>query len=369
LFAECEQTFALGKGVPAMALLWMDGFDYAVASVGEDRVFQRYDTSTYDTSTIITTSRTHYSDAALDMATMNIGKDITMTGDTLVIGFSLNIHTGVTFDSTPDNNNDALVQFYDGATGQFAITVDGSDNLVIRGGAYNGSIIETSSVPLVKDEVFHYYEVKVKFHATTGTVEIRKDGSTIYSTTNVDTDSAVTGKATRFYIGTVHNSSGVGSTLDNLYVLDGSGSFNNDFLGFTKVIYRQPTADTAQKDFTPDSGTVHYDRVDELTYDTTTWLESTTTNHADLFGMEDLDNNTLTVHGVQGFLEAISADAGTRSVRQLLKSGTTTSSGSTHSLSASYDSYLNLWEVDPDTSTQWVGTDVDGLEFGFEVVL
>ena len=61
-------------------------------------------------------------------------------------------------------------------------------------------------------------------------------------------------------------------------------------------------------------------------------------------------------------------DAGSRSLRAVLKSGATTANGATRVLGTSYALYDDRFEVDPATGAAWTKVGVDALEAGVEVV-
>ena len=61
-------------------------------------------------------------------------------------------------------------------------------------------------------------------------------------------------------------------------------------------------------------------------------------------------------------------DAGSRSLRAVLKSGGATASGATRVLSTSYAVYDDRFEVDPASGAAWTKAGVDTLHAGVEVV-
>ncbi len=60
-------------------------------------------------------------------------------------------------------------------------------------------------------------------------------------------------------------------------------------------------------------------------------------------------------------------DAGSRSLRALIRSGATTANGATRVLGTSYALYDDRFETDPATGTAWTKAGVDALEAGVEV--
>ena len=155
-----------------------------------------------------------------------------------------------------------------------------------------------------------------------------------------DTRNAGTAEIAMVRFSNHHISSGNRHTLrlDDVYVCDTSGSRNNDFLGDVKVVTLRPNADTAQADFTPSAGSVHYSLVAEAPDDDgdATYVESGTVGHKDLYGYQDLTGTPAAIMAVQLATVARKDDAGSRSLRAVLKSGATTANGATRVLGTSY---------------------------------
>jgi hypothetical protein len=111
-----------------------------------------------------------------------------------------------------------------------------------------------------------YLELKVVIHDTTGSYEIRINGQTLVSQTNIDTKLTSDANVDRIRFGTF-NSTGSGSDEGNritdLYVCDDSGSVNNTFLGPVRVLSLHPDADGDDEDWTLSSGTDSYALVNE----------------------------------------------------------------------------------------------------------
>ena len=61
-------------------------------------------------------------------------------------------------------------------------------------------------------------------------------------------------------------------------------------------------------------------------------------------------------------------DAGSRSLRAVLKSGATTANGATRVLGTSYAVYDDRFDVAPATGAAWTKAGVDGLQAGVEIV-
>jgi hypothetical protein len=156
--------------------------------------------------------------------------------------------------------------------------------------------------------------------------------------------------------------------LDDVYLCDTTGSRNNDLSGDVRVTTLRPNADTAQADFTPSSGSVHHNRVSESVADgDTTYVESDTVGHMDLYELTDLPLTPAAIHAVQLATVARKTDAGARSLRAIARSGATTQPGATRTLATSYALYDDILETDPDTTADWTKAAVDALLTGVEL--
>jgi hypothetical protein len=151
---------------------------------------------------------------------------------------------------------------------------------------------------------------------------------------------------------------------------DRDGSRNNDFLGDVKVVTLRPNADTAQADFTLSAGSVHYSLLAEAPDDDgdASYVESGTVGHKDLYGYQDLTGTPAAIMAVQITTVARKDDAGSRSLRKVLRSGATTANGATRGLGTSYALYDDRFEVDPATGAAWTKAGVDAQEAGVDAL-
>ncbi len=274
------------------------------------------------------------------------------TNATLVCGLAFNLGSGlpVTF---PSN----IIAFFEGANNGINIRVltDGT----IR--AYRSNTILGTSTNTLGSGTWYYIELKVLTDNSAGTVEIRVNGATWLNLTSQDTqpDSNAYHNAVRF--GTTNAT----SRYDDIYILDGSGSANNDFLGNRKVVALDPDGAGDNTDWTPSAGS-NYQNVDdgdEVDEDTT-YNETSTDADEDLYTYGDLPGVTASVNGVQITSEA-RVTAGSMDLSNVIKTGTTTDAGSAETItSTSYVTTTRVEEQDPDTVAAWTPSGVNGAQFG-----
>jgi hypothetical protein len=259
----------------------------------------------------------------------------------------------------------SIIGVRDVGTQQVDVRVNASGNLTVT---KNGTVIGTSTSSMISLNVWYYLELKVTIHNTTGAYEVRLNGVTVpgLSATGVDTRNTANNSANEIFMSTA---GGITYTYDDLYVCDGTGSTNNDFLGDVRVDTILPTADGSSTDFTPSTGTDNYAMVDDATPDSdSTYIASGTLNDLDLYTFADLQSLTGSVFGIQSVIFGRKDDAGTRSVAPAIKTGVTTAVGADFTLAASYSYNLQIFETNPaNGSAAWTISDVNNSEFGVKV--
>lgn len=282
---------------------------------------------------------------------------ITLSDDTIIIGTAMYVSA---FD--PEN---WPIKILDGATTQITLQVDTGGYIKVK---RNATLIGASAAGVITSTEWFYLEIKVKFHTTVGTVDIRVNGVNVLSLTDVNTDESDSASCTTLRIAGGYDN--VGSTLfDDLYVCNTLGAVNNDFLGDVRIATLYPTSDGNSSDFTPSTGTDHYALVDEpqLVGDTD-HNESGTVGHKDLYGMTTYDGSD-TILGVQVVAAVKNTDAGTMAVRPLSRSGATPADneGDDFILSQTMKGAMQIWEQEPTDTVAWDASKINAAEFGLKI--
>lgn len=202
--------------------------------------------------------------------------------------------------------------------------------------------------------------VELKYTPTTGVCEVRVDGNVVTSGT-VPTAASISSITFDATPGSVY------CAVDDLYILDTTGTTNNTYLGDVRVQTLLPAADGTNLSMTPDSGTTHYNRVNEASPDTTSYVYSSSTGVKDSYKYQQLNANTASVYGV-AVTSYTSKDApGSANISTLVRlGGTDYINGTAHPLSASWGTSTDIYGVRPSDSAPWTPTDVNGAEFGIQ---
>jgi hypothetical protein len=291
----------------------------------------------------------------------------TLTTDTtLTVGYAVNVVDGV--------GGDLILAFLNSMTSMtyhnFKIGYDESVNR-LYGYDRTGTIYGTPNTFF--QNTWYYVEAQVTFDQTNGAWEIRVDGDTILSATSRDTLYS-SGDTSNNYLTFGYDTGDwvdIGY-IDNIYLLDSTGTANTSFLGNIEVATLLPSGNGTTSTMTgSDANQVdNYLLVDNNAAAppaTTEYVGSATEGHKDTYAMDDLAG-TPTVLGVVGAVYASKTDSGAKYMRPILRSGTTDYAGTSLALSDStYGVLEEAYDVDPDTSAQWTYTGVNAVEFGQEV--
>ena len=213
-------------------------------------------------------------------------------------------------------------------------------------------------------------EMRTVIADTGGLIEVRVDGVSVASVTGVDTRDGSTGVAASIELASMIHSSGLGFTIfDNLTVNNTAGDAPTSWPGAKRIETIFPDSD-ASVQWTPSTGGLNYELVNDATPNLLTWVQSATVGHIDRYGLANLSGTPTSIDAVELVYRASRSDAGTRTMRGFVRSGTTTSNGATvtppNVPSGQY--YRHQVNRDPDTSASWTPAAINALEAGVEVM-
>ncbi|MDQ3565725.1 MAG: hypothetical protein M3436_16975 [Pseudomonadota bacterium] len=278
---------------------------------------------------------------------------------TWIIGFSFKMASSLPAASR------AMVGVLDAGTDQCDLRVKADGTMEIT---RNGTVLGTTTYALSVGSTY-YIEFKVVIHDTTGTAEVKVDGSSKLALTSVDTKNTANATANQVRIGPGGAATGFWD-YDDVYICDGAGSVNNNFLGDCRVDAYAPNGNGNSSQLVGSDGnsTDNYLLVDESApNDDTDYVESATAGNKDTYTVADMSHTPSSIFGVQILANAKKDDAGARSVATVTRSGVTDFDGATQALSTSYVYYSDIRETDPNTSAAWTKTNFNAAEFGVKV--
>ena len=241
---------------------------------------------------------------------------------------------------------------------------------VVSGGLTSNTKIGFGTARLFT-RVWHFIEMKVTFSITSGAVEVWVDGKQELSASG-QTAPTVSAEIIPTRAVICGSSRFRRILIDDLYICDSLGSFNTTFLGEIGIRRLDTTADGTTNDFTPNTGT-NFEAVDEDDPDgDTTYVESSTVGHNDLYAIDDVASTPTSIAALQVVSTGKSDDGGAKGGRNMVLSNSIEGLGSTYDLTTSYVPYQSIYETDPDSGVAWVKGGVTGgvdrVEIGVEVV-
>ena len=244
-----------------MALLFVDSCDlYAT----REQIARRWEPNGTSLSFLnVSATAGRWGGRAIQLASSGTGRIIRHIPprQTVILGFAAR------FTRSDNPVNQAFITLFDPTSAQVVVAIDFLEG---RYRCYRGwfdTEIAQSAVdfPAVAKDMYHWFELKVTIDATAGSVELRRNGMVLL-TFSGNTKGAPTGDITRVQLRSMNQSSSnrVDVWLDAIVIADDLGGQNDDFLGDLRISTLVPTADTAQKDWSPSSGSDNFGRVAEM---------------------------------------------------------------------------------------------------------
>ncbi len=250
-----------------------------------------------------------------------------------------------------------------GAVQTFRLSLNASSQIQVRNSG--GTVIATGTTTIIAS-AWNYVELKAFVNTGTpasGTCEVHLNGVAEIAST-----AGNFGSASLDSVLLPGNNASQNYHIDDMYILDSTGATpRNTFLGDVRVATIMPTADGAHTQWTPDSGSAHFSRVNETIADgDTSYVSDATPNDLDSYAFADIDGGA-TVYGLQVNLFARKDDAATRQIANLQRQASTDYVGSTVTLSSTYATYSQIFNQDP-TAADWTPTTVNADEFGIKEI-
>lgn len=341
-----------------MALLWIDGFEGYGTSNGSvpsptgviGRRYSVNDESYFD----VEAGRISGHSVQLASAGCDFKTPALTTNATLIVGFGFKV---------TDDDTYSFCSLYDGTTlGVNIQWEETTGELILRRGT---TILGTTSGLGLLANTWYWIELKVLCNNTTGTYELRVGEANILSASGVDTQ-----EGTNAYHNHVKFDAGTGaySYFDDLYICDGSGASNNDFLGNCMVSAIQPDGAGTTTEWAPSAG-ANYACVDENPADDdTTYVEDSVAAQMDLYAYGSVIAGLTNIKGVQINTDCRETDATSYDIKIQIRSGAANYDGGAQTVgSTNYLTKMRVAEQDPATSAAWIESGINAAEFGVKV--
>jgi len=351
-----------------MALLFFDGFEgYNIADLSK---FWGY--SYYASASGVTIDATGgrngngirgFSRNTLSNFEFRWDNQFQFDSQVLIIGFAFK------FDYT--GNEIDLVEFYEPSGYQISglLRVNSNLNLVLFRQPSTQSVVEYISDFTLDRKRWYYVELKWKCHSTEGLGELKLDEQSLHSFSNKDTRPSLA-IANRIANVLFQGKQFVDVNYDDIYILDTTGSKNNDFLGDVRIDAVNPNGAGNYSQLTPSAGS-NYQCIDESAFDDSDYVEGAVDGNKDSYAYENVptDLDDLAIFGVQlNNVSQRTAGTDNRKLKGFLRTGGADYEETTaQSLSDSYFRNQTIWEDDPSDSNIWTKAKINACEFGVEV--
>lgn len=340
----------------------MDSFDYY--STGDTPIKRKW-TDGLLTGIISDDQRTGTGAVRLNSAISIISKTFDDQAS-WVVGFAVRMNTFPQI---------GVLRFRDVTTVQCSLKFNGDGTLEVLRSTTTSVAGGKSSVSLHMDR-YAFIEMKVtianSIAADSCIVRINE-----VEIINVDAgeDLQVTGNATVddiLFTGT----GAVTIIIDDIYIFDGNSGggtepTNDDFVGDNKVVAHFPDGNGATNNFTgSDADSVdNYLLVDENpTDDDTTYVESSTIGHIDLYTVDNLAETPLDIRAIQINNVVRKDDAGTKTIRPVIRPVSTNFFGVSKSpQDGTYTNEIEILNEDPETEAAWTESGFNATQFGVEI--
>jgi hypothetical protein len=329
-----------------MALLYMDGFDARDFTLRWTTAPDGY-----------TTGRLGGGSAYMNTGGAS-GRWIPASA-TVVVGLA---YQGVTFGAS--GFREFLRLYSDtGTTWHLGLQVTSNNNVVLTRA---GTVLATATGVLTATS-WNYLELRATIADAGGRATVRVNGNTVIDFTG-DTRNGGT-SASMDFVQLLSQATGGSNQyyVDDLYVLDATGPApNNDFLGDVRVVTLTPTGAGNTTGLTPSTG-ANWSCVDELPYSASDFVSASAAGAKDTYACADLPAGTAAVYGVQLGAIAKKTDAGTRSLKTVVRRAGTDYSDAGTALATSDSALLRLLSTDPSTGAAWTPANVNAMEIGVAV--
>ena len=236
-----------------------------------------------------------------------------------------------------------------------------------------GTLLGKSRPGCWSPDVWFYVEVGFTIDPTNGAVEVRINTDPVVNLIHQNTQA--TGAT-----GAYANGHGWGAEnfatfataqlysfkVGDMYLADGAGSVNNNFLGNVRARLMMPAGAGASTDFAKTGAATNWQAASNLSLTDSSYVSSDTVNDEDLYTLNPI-LPAQPVHGVQ-VRSALRMDEATQRVgRNLFRVSTTTVEGADHYVDSSYHHETDVFELDPSTGLGLTGTIVNGAQAGIKV--
>lgn len=226
-------------------------------------------------------------------------------------------------------------------------------------------LLKQSDNPVVISNAWRHTETKLVLDVAAGSVNVRLEGVNVLTVAGVRTTSNIVGAIATCSNVAIQNAIGVSAPflyVKDLIVWDGSGAFNNDFLGSCTVYRVDPNADVSLN-WTPSAGATGFNLINELTPDDDgSYISAPTPAPAPyVCSLSDLPVSVTSVKAVMPIHRSRKTDGGDGQIQTGLISGGVTGLGANRTITTAYTYWFDVIERDPNGGGAWTRVSVNAM--------
>lgn len=150
--------------------------------------------------------------------------------------------------------------------------------------------------------------------------------------------------------------------IKDLIIMDGNGTENNEpYMGPVTLYRLNPIADVSGA-WTASTGSDKFAMVDEDTVSDTDYISADDTlPAAQIFEMEDLPSDVVSVRAVMSMVRQRKTDGGDGKVQITMSTNGADDVGADNAITTAFSYYWDVSEVSPDTAAPWTPTEVNEM--------
>ena len=357
-----------------MAIVWMDGFNkYAGIALSDYNSSTQVQSSSYsgryDGSSV---QISDYNSSETARITAGLHNSIPST-TTLSVGIAVSrLGEGSNYPYLMTNSGVPFIMLYNGTPTQVNM-IAGCSIYSTNGTSYFGAIqnrsgvvATTNQLPYFNISSWNYLEFEIQTGTTTGQARLYLNGQLILSTSAANFSNSASATAITNVGILPSNYSTRFMYLDDYYITNTSTR-----LGEIHISTLSPSADTAQKDWTPSTGVSNASLLANNNYSVlTSYVTTTASNKKDMYEVQDLGTtvNTSTILATKVNGIGYKNSFGPSNVNLVMKSNTVEVNGAGTDLYEGTTGVKKIpsivSEVDPATSAAWTASSINNIQIG-----
>lgn len=273
---------------------------------------------------------------------------------------------GAVYFSELPNTNRGIFGFAPESLSPSAILAVGTDGALHIYHQQNGIIIASSEPGIIVAGAWIHIEWKVTIdpsNGNNGSIQVRVNGVTRLNLSGLNLGSNMIGF---FGLSTSFTNFGTSFTtvyFDDIYVWNTEGTVNNDFIGDCRVRTIMPNQDTSISEWSVFGASNGFDAInDPSDDDDNSYLEaSDNVPVTSSFNLENLPSETGAVHAVQMLAKAKKTETGVANLRFGVESDGVIQYGLTREMTTSYAYYIDVFQQNPSTGSNWDLSSVNNM--------